>query len=213
MSFIGKRLNSLCDGHEYTVSGLVLEVILDILSRVTVIISAASRNFQLGGGACTSALDDPDNVKAVVDIVHKLIVNGGRVKLEPHLYDEHERLCGMIGEDMMSEFIKECEQIRNKLKSVAYEGIVNKDIQVQKGDLVVDVDNCYFYTKYPQDSTIEAAKVVGSLKKAVNDLKKVTNDLKIEELNFKYYIFHIEESIVRFEEDKDEKKLYRCLTR
>ncbi|MDG7056626.1 MAG: hypothetical protein LKM43_00510 [Wolbachia endosymbiont of Penenirmus auritus] len=195
------RLNSLCDGHEHTISGLVLEVILDILSRVIVITSAASRNFQLGGGACTSALDDPDNVKAVVDIVHKLIVNGGRVKLEPHLYDEHERLCRMIGGDMMSEFIKEREQIRNKLKSAAYEGIVNKDAQGQEGDLVVDIDNCYFYTKYLQDSTIEVTKVV-------DGLKKVTNDLKIEELNFKYYIFRIGESIVRFEEDKDEKRNY-----
>ncbi|MDR1139998.1 MAG: hypothetical protein LBJ80_00685 [Rickettsiales bacterium] len=204
----GVRLNSLCDGREDTVSDSVLKVILDILFNAPVITSAASRNFQLGGSPCTSALDDPDNVKAVVDIVRKLIVNGGRVKLEPHLYDEHERLCGMIEEDMISEFIKEREQIRNKLKSAAYEGIVNKDTQVQKNDLVVDVDNCHFYTKYPQDSTIEVAKAVNGLKKAVNDLKKVTNDLKIEELNFKYYIFHIGESIVRFEEDKDEKRNY-----
>lgn len=63
------------------------------------------------------------------------------------------------GGDMMSEFIKEREQIRNKLKSAAYEGIVNKDAQGQEGDLVADIDNCYFYTKYPQDSTIEVAKV------------------------------------------------------
>jgi hypothetical protein len=153
-------------------------------------------------------LDDPDNIKAVANIVRKLIVNGGRIELEPHFYDEHERLCRMIGEDMMSEFIKEREQIRNKLKSAAYEGIVNKDTQVQEDNLVVDVDNCHFYTKYPQDSTIEVVKVVDSLKKAINDLKKVTNDLKIEELNFKYYIFHIGESIVRVEEDKDEKRNY-----
>ncbi|MGL9762794.1 MAG: hypothetical protein ACR5LB_11925 [Wolbachia sp.] len=94
------RLNSLCDGHEYTVSGLVLEVILDILSCIPVITSAASRNFQLGGSPCKSALDDPDNAKAVVNIVRKLIVNGGRIELKPNFYDKHERLCRMIGGDM-----------------------------------------------------------------------------------------------------------------
>lgn len=204
----GVRLNSLCDGREDTVSDSVLKAILDILFNAPVITSAASRNFQLGGSPCTSALDDQGNINAVVNIIHKLIVNGGRVKLEPLYWDEHERLCGMIGGDMISEFIKEREQIYNILKNAAYEGIVNKDAQVQKNDLVVDVDNYHFYTKYPQDSTIEVAKAVNGLKKAVNDLKKVANDLKIEELNFKYYIFHIGESIVRFEEDKDEKRNY-----
>ncbi|MGL9731852.1 MAG: hypothetical protein ACR5KX_03535 [Wolbachia sp.] len=125
------RLNSLCDGHEYTVSGLVLKVILDILSCVPVITSAASRNFQLVGCPCKSALDDPDNAKAVVNIVRKLIVNGGRIELKPNFYDKHERLCRMIGGDM-SEFIEKREQIRNKLKSAAYGGIVNKDTQVKK---------------------------------------------------------------------------------
>lgn len=65
----------------------------------------------------------------------------------------------------MCKFVKEREQIYGVLKSAAYEGIINKDAQVQKGDLVVDIDNCYFYSKYPQDSTIEVTKVVDSLKK------------------------------------------------
>ncbi|BAP00248.1 hypothetical protein [Wolbachia endosymbiont of Cimex lectularius] len=97
----------------------ILNRFLDILSRVPVITSAASRNFQLGGSPCTSALDDPNNAKTVVNIVRKLIVNGGRIELKPNFYDEHERLCRMIGGDM-SEFIEKRKQIRNKLKSAAY---------------------------------------------------------------------------------------------
>ncbi|MCA4774203.1 hypothetical protein [Wolbachia endosymbiont of Mansonella perstans] len=201
------RLNSLCDDCENTVSGLVIETVLDTLGRVPVVTFSTIMHFGLDG-PCESALDDPDSIKAVVDIVRKLIVNGGRIKLKPHSYDEDERLCRMIGGDMISEFTEKREQIYAALKRAAYGGIVNKDIQVQRDNLVVDVDNFYFYTKYPQGSTIEVAKVVNGLKKAVNDLKKVTNDLKIEELNFKYYVFRIGESIVRFEEDKDEKRNY-----
>ncbi|MGL9682010.1 MAG: hypothetical protein ACR5K2_03455 [Wolbachia sp.] len=54
------------------------------MSCVPVITSAVSRNFQLSGSPCKNELDDPDNAKAVVNIVRKLIINGGRIELKPN---------------------------------------------------------------------------------------------------------------------------------
>gem|GEM_PF-6465805 len=204
----GIRLNSPYD-NEPTVSGLVLKKIKDALAG-TIELTSGLRRRDPRMDECPSEgeLDDKNNIDAVVNVVRKLFFKGGKVELDTYdNEDGHDRLCRMVWKSM-DKFNEEREQIYGVLKSAAYEGIVNKDAQVQEDDLVVDVDNCYFYTKYPQDSTIEVAKAVNGLKKAVNDLKKVTNDLKIEELNFKYYIFHIGESIVRFEEDKDEKRNY-----
>ncbi|MDR2609230.1 MAG: hypothetical protein LBC06_01375 [Rickettsiales bacterium] len=204
----GIRLNLSYD-NKPTVSDLVLKKIEDALAG-TIELTSGLRRRDYRMGKCTSKgeLDDENNIKAVVSVVRKLFFKGGKVELDMYNNEDgHDRLCGMVWK-RMGEFNEEREQTYDELKSAAYEGIVNKDAQVQKNDLIVDVDNCHFYTKYPQDSTIEVAKAVNGLKKAVNDLKKVTNDLKIEELNFKYYIFRIGKSIVRFEEDKDEKRNY-----
>lgn len=197
----GIRLNLSYD-NKPTVLDLVLKKIEDALAGTVELTSGLRRrDYRMEECPSEGELDDENNIKAVVSVVRKLFFKGGKVELDMYNNeDSHDRLCGMVWKHM-GEFKEKREQIYGVLKSAAYEGIVNKDTQVQKNDLIVDVDNCYFYTKYPQDSTIEVAK-------AVNGLKKAVNDLKIEELNFKYYIFHIGESIVRFEEDKDEKRNY-----
>lgn len=184
------------------VSNLVLDEIKDILYYAVDLTSGLRRrDYRIDKDPGKGELDNPNNIKAVVNVARELFFKGGKVELNDYNDEpDYERFHKMVRKPMRK-FVKEREQIYGVLKSAAYEGIINKDAQVQKGDLVVDIDNCYFYTKYPQDSTIEVAKVV-------DGLKKVTNDLKIEGLNFKYYIFRIGESIVRFEEDKDEKRNY-----
>ncbi|WP_419214466.1 hypothetical protein [Wolbachia endosymbiont of Rhagoletis cingulata] len=79
------------------------------------------------------------------------------------------------------------------LESIAYEGIVKKDNkQIDEYDLEVEVDNKYFYTKYPQDSIIETARIF--------------NNEKVKDLEVG--IFQIEESIVRVAITKDGKRNY-----
>jgi hypothetical protein len=161
----GIRLNLSYD-NKPTVLSLVLEEIKDAL-KGTVELTSRLRRGDYRMDECTSEgeLDDENNIKAVVSVVRKLFFKGGKVELDVYNNEDgHDRLCGMVWKHM-GEVKEKRKQIYDELKSAAYEGIVNKDSQVQEDDLVVDVDNFYFYTKYPQDSTIEVAKVVDSLQK------------------------------------------------
>ncbi|WP_160119449.1 hypothetical protein [Wolbachia endosymbiont of Brugia malayi] len=95
--------------------------------------------------------------------------------------------------DFVNGLSAQCEKVKSDLKNPAYEDIVNKDTQIQEDGLVVDIDNCYFYIKYPQDVIIEVVKVI--------------NSPKVEELSLKHYIFYVEESIIRVEKKlKGEKR-------
>lgn len=123
----GIRLNSLCNNHEHTVSELVFEEILTILSRIIVITSANCRNDnRISDCPGENGLDDQGNIEAVVKIVRKLFLSGGRVKLDPHNDDDdsHERFFRIVSE-YKPEFVSECKQIYDKLKSTAFEGIVS----------------------------------------------------------------------------------------
>ncbi|WP_341823390.1 ankyrin repeat domain-containing protein [Wolbachia endosymbiont (group A) of Agelastica alni] len=74
----------------------------------------------------------------------------------------------------------------SRLDNLAYESIVNKDNkQIHEYDFKAEIDNVYFYVKYPQDSIIEPVKIL--------------NNEKAKKLNLKVGILQIGESIVRVE--------------
>ncbi|MDM8335412.1 hypothetical protein QUS22_03330 [Wolbachia pipientis] len=51
------------------------------MNRATVITSSVRRNLSCADIPCKSELDDQSNQRTIVDIVRKLIINGGRVKM------------------------------------------------------------------------------------------------------------------------------------
>ncbi len=51
--------------------------------------------------------------------------------------------------------------MKKKLKDIAYECIVNKSEQAQD-KLEVEIDNIYFYIRYPQTSIIEPVKIIAN---------------------------------------------------
>ncbi|WP_264683935.1 hypothetical protein [Wolbachia endosymbiont (group B) of Xestia c-nigrum] len=79
----------------------------------------------------------------------------------------------------------ECKKIKDKLKSIAYEGLINKNEQVQDDDLQVEVDNNLVLFRWPKNSIVEVGKVMNS---------KVNENFSIESS-----ILQIGESIVRVE--------------
>ncbi|GHM58920.1 MAG: hypothetical protein sL5_10180 [Candidatus Mesenet longicola] len=55
---------------------------------------------------------------------------------------------------------EKCEEIDNKLQSVAYKSVVNKS--KQRDDFEVAIDNGYFYIKYEKNSVVELTKVINN---------------------------------------------------
>ncbi|QXY88887.1 hypothetical protein [Wolbachia endosymbiont of Diaphorina citri] len=51
---------------------------------------------------------------------------------------------------MMSLFLQNVKKIKEELKSIAYEGLVNKNEQVQGDDLTGEVDNNLVLFRWPK---------------------------------------------------------------
>ncbi|TVS96538.1 hypothetical protein COM42_002685, partial [Wolbachia pipientis] len=94
----------------------------------------------------------------------------------------------------MNDLNKQYKDRKEELKSIACGGIVNKSKQTHEYDFKAEIDNVYFYVKYPQDSIVEPAKIL--------------NNEKAKKLNLKVGIFQIEESIVKVEITEDGKRNY-----
>ncbi|AAW70854.1 hypothetical protein EJB10_03545 [Wolbachia endosymbiont of Brugia malayi] len=125
------------------------------------------------------------------NIISSLLSKGGKMKRDDFYGGELGHVT--YDKDFVNGLSAQCEKVKSDLKNPAYEDIVNKDTQIQEDGLVVDIDNCYFYIKYPQDVIIEVVKVI--------------NSPKVEELSLKHYIFYVEESIIRVEKKlKGEKR-------
>ncbi|WP_353282485.1 hypothetical protein [Wolbachia endosymbiont (group A) of Myopa testacea] len=182
----GARLNSLCCNEcKSTVTNLILEKIGDVLDdRVKP--RDETREYRGGVNDITNQ-DDEDKDEAldiIGSIIRNLLLKGGKAK-EEFFYTDTE-LANNCGFDCAN-LSKECVEIKNKLKSIAYEGIVNKNEHAQKGEPEeVDIDNIYFYIKYPQDSIIEPVKIFNK-----------AEDLKDKALNLKVGILKIGKSEVR----------------
>lgn len=189
----GIRLNSKCNDDEYTITSLIFKEIRNIPDRIrqhkglpsyeslsddseaiTSLVSKGIRDIPAYEG-----VSDDKNIGIIRNIMNNLLLKGGRVK-RSSFYD-NRLLYATYG--FSYEIFAGREEIDNKLKSVANEGIINSSAKGKA--LHTEMDNGYFYVKYLQDSTIEVAKV--------------TNNPKVKDLSFRHHIFHIGESIVRIE--------------
>ncbi|WP_353275944.1 hypothetical protein [Wolbachia endosymbiont (group A) of Pipizella viduata] len=128
------------------------------------------------------AIDEwEEALEPLFNIVNKLL--SASAKIESDFYNDR-----MIGEIMWGSdepIFTECKKIKDKLKSIAYEGLINKNEQVQDDDLQVEVDNNLVLFRWPQNSIVEVGKVMNS---------KVNENFSIESS-----ILQIGESIVRVE--------------
>ncbi|WP_341812153.1 ankyrin repeat domain-containing protein [Wolbachia endosymbiont (group A) of Conops quadrifasciatus] len=140
--------------------------------------------------------EDKDEALDIIEsITSNLLLEGGKAKEEFFSSGSDTELAQNYRSDYIRNPGEKCGEIENKLISIAYEGIVGRDRQAQKGKLeAVKIDNQCFYMKYSQDSIIEPAKIL--------------NHEKAKELNLKVGIIQIGESIVRVEGTKDGKRNY-----
>ncbi|WP_438456524.1 coiled-coil domain-containing protein [Wolbachia endosymbiont of Kerria lacca] len=73
----------------------------------------------------------------------------------------------------------------SKLKELALESIISKSEQIDKHDFELEIDNGYFCIDYPQNSTIEVAKIF--------------NNQKAKDFNLNIGIVQVGKSIIRVE--------------
>ncbi|WP_265029623.1 GumC domain-containing protein [Wolbachia endosymbiont (group A) of Philonthus cognatus] len=73
----------------------------------------------------------------------------------------------------------------SNLKELALESTINKSKQINEYDFELEIDNGYFYIDYPQNSTIEVAKIF--------------NNEKAKDLNLNIGIVQVDKSIIRVE--------------
>ncbi|WP_353283638.1 hypothetical protein [Wolbachia endosymbiont (group A) of Pogonocherus hispidulus] len=190
----GIRLN-LCYGDRYrTVTNLIFEEIIDVIKNEGLCPSSKAHAFGGQDVSCNNEDQDDDNTNEALEdgnldiirnTIRDLLLKGGKV--ERGLFDGGE--LGHVTSDFgyVNDLFAQCEKIENDLKNVAYESIVNKNEQAQKDklELKVEIDNECFCIKYPQDSTVEVAKILSNEKN--------------KGLNLRVGILQIGESIVRVE--------------
>lgn len=192
----GIKLNSRCNSSEETVVNLIFNEIVGVLESTTNTTSGGrSSRFDpidlLGYSKDEDEATKDENISIIQSIVRDLLLKGGRVKR--HLF-HHDRIghatTAFVGNSSLQfdeHLFAECKEIENDLKNVAYESIVNKNEQAQKDklELKVEIDNECFCIKYPQDSTVEVAKILSNEKN--------------KSLNLRVGILQIGKSIVRVE--------------
>ncbi|WP_341810154.1 MULTISPECIES: hypothetical protein [unclassified Wolbachia] len=173
------RLNLCCDQYECTVSNFVFSKIIDIANSVIRITPTTRSRYKENG---EEAIDEwEESEKPLFSIVSKLLLAGAKINSD--FYDHRMIDEIMYGND--EPIFAECEKIKKELKSIAYEGLVNKNEQAQDDDLTVEVDNNLAFFRWPQNSIVEVVKVINS---------KVNENFNIES-----GILQIGESIVRVE--------------
>ncbi|WP_250296731.1 hypothetical protein [Wolbachia endosymbiont of Oedothorax gibbosus] len=175
------KLNLCCGDYEYTVSNFVLEKIIDIAddnSNMRITPTTRSR-YKYNR---EEVLDEwTESTEVLFSVISKLLSASAKIKSDFYSHSMLDEV--MFGND--EPIFAKCEKIKNELKSIAYEGIINKNEQVQGDDITVEVDNNLVFFIWPQNSIIEVAKVV---------------NIKVSEnLNIKNSILQIGESIVRVE--------------
>jgi len=173
--YLGKgiRLNS-CYGDRYrTVTNLIFEEIIDVIKNEGLCPSSKAHAFGGQDVSCNNEDHDDDNTNEALEdgnldiirnTIRDLLLKGGKV--ERGLFDGGELGHVTSDFDYVNDLFAECKEIENDLKNVAYESIVNKNEQAQKDklELKVEIDNECFCIKYPQDSTVEVAKILSNEK-------------------------------------------------
>ncbi|MDR2046051.1 MAG: ankyrin repeat domain-containing protein [Rickettsiales bacterium] len=194
----GLRLNSSCSngnekGDKETVTNLILEEIESIINdRVK-----PRDGTKVYIGRVNDITDQNDGSKdkasgIIGNITKGLLLKGGKARQK--FFFGNTELAQDYGFNYMNDLKRQYKDRKEELISIAYEGIVNKSKQTHEYDFKAEIDNQYFYVKYPQDSIIEPAKVL--------------NHEKAKKLNLKVGILQIGESIVRVEGTKDGKRNY-----
>ncbi|UPA54742.1 hypothetical protein MWH06_05535 [Wolbachia pipientis] len=124
--------NLCCDQYECTVSNFILKKIIDIPDASSVMrITPTTRSRYKDN---EEEVDEwEEGLQPLFNIVNKLLLAGA--KIESDLYND-----SMIGEIMWEwendePIFIECKKIKDKLKSIAYEGLINRNEQVQDDDL------------------------------------------------------------------------------
>ncbi|NEV49331.1 hypothetical protein EUZ93_02315 [Wolbachia pipientis] len=194
--YLGKgiRLNS-CYGDRYrTVTNLIFEEIIDVINNEGLCPNSKAHALRGQDVSYSNEDQDDDNTNEVLEdgnldiirsTIRDLLLKGGKV--ERGLFDGGELGHVTSDFDYVDDLFAECKEIENDLKNVVYESIVNKNEQAQKDklELKVEIDNECFCIKYPQDSTVEVAKILSNEKN--------------KSLNLKVGILQIGKSIVRVE--------------
>ncbi len=194
--YLGKgiRLNS-CYGDRYrTVTNLIFEEIIDVINNEGLCPSSKAHAFRGQDVSCNNEDQDDDNTNEALEdgnldiirnTIRDLLLKGGKV--ERGLFDGGELGYVTSDSDYVNDLFAQCKEIENDLKNAAYESIVNKNEQAQKDklELKVEIDNECFCIKYPQDSTVEVAKILSNEKN--------------KGLNLRVGILQIGKSIVRVE--------------
>ncbi|MFP3024061.1 MAG: hypothetical protein ACEY3K_14735 [Wolbachia sp.] len=168
----GIRLNSYYGKDNKTVTNFIFEKMEEFINRF-------------------HANPHNSTTKNIIQKITRNLVLKGGVEKGLSFYSDIEG--GYYGSNYLNDLNEQCKSKKKMLEGLAYEGIVKENNkQIDKYDLEVEVDNKYFYIKYPQGSTVETARTL--------------NNEKAEDLEVG--IFQIEESIVKVEITEDGKRNY-----
>ncbi|XGA08625.1 MAG: hypothetical protein U0X86_000888 [Wolbachia endosymbiont of Xenopsylla cheopis] len=174
----GIKLNVLCDGYENTVSYSIFEELANVIGRLVEITpTTISRIDPDTGEDALDELTDTDNYEFLISIVNKLLLAGAN-----YLCNDRRINDVMLGNDEST--LAKLEEIKNIIKNEAYKSIVNSDKQPE--DLKVAIDNTHLFISYPENSSVEVAKITDS---------KIIRDLGIKES-----ILKIDDNIVKIKE-------------
>ncbi|GHM60039.1 MAG: hypothetical protein sL5_10320 [Candidatus Mesenet longicola] len=188
----GIRLNS--SYKDSTVTNLIFErirYVLDGIVRVTYNTTAYGQFKPYDIPNYDEDYDDEyelfkgSSAEIVSSIIGDLLIKGGKVKRSYFYYDRLAHVTRSIDYGLY----EKCEEIDNKLKSVAYKSVINKS--KRRDDFEVAIDNGHFYIKYEKNSIVELTKVINN---------KIIEDLNSEyKLNLKVGILQIGSSVIRVE--------------
>ncbi|XGA08438.1 MAG: hypothetical protein U0X86_000674 [Wolbachia endosymbiont of Xenopsylla cheopis] len=186
----GIRLNASYNGN--TVANLIFEKIIYVLDGIVRVTCNTTAYGQFKPYDVSNYDEDYDDeyelfkgssAEIVSSIIGDLLIKGGKVKRSYFYYDRLAHVTRSIDYGLY----EKCEEIDNKLKSVAYKSVINKS----KRNFEVAIDNGYFYIKYEKNSVVELIKVINN---------KIIEDLNSEyKLNLKVGILQIGSSVIRVE--------------
>ncbi|MGX9892228.1 hypothetical protein [Wolbachia endosymbiont of Protocalliphora sialia] len=168
----GIRLNSYYGKDNKTVTNFIFEKMEELINRF-------------------HANPHNSTTKNIIQKITRNLVLKGGVEKGLSFYSDIEG--GYYGSNYLNDLNEQCKSKKKMLEGLAYEGIVKENNkQIDKYDLEVEVDNKYFYIKYPQGSIVETARTLNNEK---------AKDLEVG-------IFQIEENIVKVEITEDGKRNY-----
>ncbi len=168
----GIRLNSYYGKDNKTVTNFIFEKMEELINRF-------------------HANPHNSTTKNIIQKITRNLVLKGGVEKGLSFYSDIEG--GYYGSNYLNDLNEQCKSKKKMLEGLAFEGIVKENNkQIDKYDLEVEVDNKYFYIKYPQGSIVKTARTLNNEK---------AKDLEVG-------IFQIKESIVKVEITEDGKRNY-----